>query len=65
MDGKSSWAFGRVVLPSAGRSGLSHCLGHTGSQAAGSKGLAPRKVRLTSVPLAMTEGDRAFDLISP
>lgn len=47
------------------RSGLSHCLGRTGSQAAGSKDLAPSKVRLTYVRLAMTEWDRAFDLISP
>lgn len=44
-NGKSSWAVGRVVLPSAGKSELSHCLGPGGSPAVGFcwKGLAPSK----------------------
>lgn len=34
VGGKSAGAFGRVVLPSAGKSERSHGLGHVGSQAA-------------------------------
>ena len=57
VGGKSAWAFGRVVLPSAGKSERSHGLGHVGSQA------APGSVA-GFLPLGVTEGERAFDLFS-
>lgn len=59
VGGNSAWAFGRVVLPSAGKSERSHGLGHVGSQAArGSQRVAGFLL------LGVTEGERAFDLFS-